>query len=551
MLKLAALIQNPGEPAPESRYRDPAALRELGYTGLIVHQTTGLSGIESPDSIADGEVRRWVNKQFEQIETLVHDYLSAGLSVYLTYDVLSLARSVVDAQVGAVSCKNRPLTLCPASDVAMEHSMRALESLLRRYPDVSGIVLRFGDNDAARLLHLVGNDIYSPHCPRCAALGRADRITQVIERCYDMVVQRHDKRLIVRTWNLKPNGMHDSVELCQRIADRLPGADRPEDDRLILSFKYTLTDFWRYQPWNACSLVFGKRPIVYELECQREYEGKGGIPNWQASLWQGGPPEITDPEQRLGLSRVHDRVNLKGLWAWVRGGGWGGPFIKNESWIDANVYAVPRLADDPGVDLHTLGKQWAADRLGLDDDDEIAAVASVLEHSPDLVLKAFYLEPLARSRNTAWHPNADWIQDDLVDALAAWRIIQRLPDSALDPVLREKQEAVDAIGQCRADLQRRVNDGNRSRLEPLVHSLLYAESLFEAIRDLLAGLVAYKRYQKTGSQPNAELCRQRLLAAQSHWNHHTQRHGSLSGAATPFRESHFWELTQRLLSEVG
>jgi len=551
MLKLAALIQNPGEPALESRYRDPAVLRDLGYTGLIVHETTGLSGIESPDAIVDGEVRRWVNKQFEQLEAVVDQNLSAGLSVYLAYDVLSLARSVVEAQVGAVTCKGRPQTLCPASEVAMEHSMRALGALLRRYPSVSGIVLRFGDNDAGRLLHLVGNDVYSPHCPRCSALGRADRIAQLIQRCYDLVVQRFDKRLIVRAWNVKPNGMHDALDLCRRVAERLPGAETPEDDRLILSFKYTQTDFWRYQPWNACSLVFGTRPIVYELECQREYEGKGGIPNWQAPIWQQGAPEITDPEQRLGLAEVAERVNLAGLCAWVRGGGWGGPFIRNESWIDANAYAVPRLADEPGLDLDQLAQEWATQRLNLSDPEQAVAIAEVLTRSAEIARKAFYLEPFARSRSSPWHPNADWIQDDLVDALAAWRIVQRMPDSALDPVLREKQEAVDAVGQCRSQMQRLIDDDNRKRLEPLIHSMLYAESLFEAIRDLLAGLVAYKRYQKTGSQPNAELCRQRLLAAQSHWNHHTQRHGSLSGAATPFRESHFWELTQRLLTEVG
>jgi len=551
MLKLAALIQNPGEPAPDSRYQDPEVLRDMGYNGLIIHQTTGLSGIESTDAIVDGEVRRWVNKQFEQLEKQIATTRAAGLAVYLTYDVLSLSQAVVDTNVGAVTCKNRPLSLCPASEVAMQLSMDALAALLRRYPDVAGIVLRFGDNDASRLLHLVGNDIYAPHCPRCADLGRADRVGNVIQRCYDLVVQEHDKRLIVRTWNAKPNGMHDALDVCERVAKRLPGADRPADDRLILSFKFTETDFWRYQPWNRCSLAFGDRPIVYELECQREYEAKGGIPNWQAPLWQGGAPEIEDGQQRLGLAAVHDRVNLAGLWAWVRGGGWGGPFVKNESWIDANVFAVPRLADDPSQDLTACIAQWASQWLGLSDGEQVETLSDVLTQSTEMIRKAFYIEPLARSRSTPWHPNADWVQDDLVDALAAWRIIQRLPDSSLDAVLREKQAAVDTVGHCRSQMQKLANDGNRKRIEPLLHSLLYAESLFEAVRDLLAGLVAYKRYQKTGSQPNAELCRQRLLAAQSHWNHHTQRHGSLHGAATPFRESHFWELTQRLLSEVG
>ena len=57
MLKLATLINNPGEPEVDSRYNDPAALRDLGYNGLVIYQTTALSGVESADAIESGEIR--------------------------------------------------------------------------------------------------------------------------------------------------------------------------------------------------------------------------------------------------------------------------------------------------------------------------------------------------------------------------------------------------------------------------------------------------------------------------------------------------------------
>ena len=85
----------------------------------------------------------------------------------------------------------------------------------------------------------------------------------------------------------------------------------------------------------------------------------------------------------------------------------------------------------------------------------------------------------------------------------------------------------------------------------MINSMIYAESLFQALRDLLAGMVAFRRAQKGGDTASTEVCRQRLLAAQSHWNQHTQRHGSMPGAATAFRESHFWELTQEMLGKLG
>jgi len=79
---------------------------------------------------------------------------------------------------------------------------------------------------------------------------------------------------------------------------------------------------------------------------------------------------------------------------------------------------------------------------------------------------------------------------------------------------------------------------------------MYAESFYAALRDLLAGLVAYRRYQQSHDPAQAEVCRQRIFDAQMYWNHHGQRYASLPGCATAFRELKFWDLTQRMLTEV-
>ncbi|MCE9590322.1 MAG: hypothetical protein K8S99_07340 [Planctomycetes bacterium] len=549
MLKLATILDNPGEPFANSRYRDPHELKSLGYNGIVLYETTGLSGIEDPSVVSSGEMQRWVRQQLDLVRQRVEQATKAGLDVYLAYDVLTLARDTVNAHVGAYSCLRRPGTLCPASEATLERTGKALEALLAALPGAVGVVLRFGDNDASRIPYLVGNDIYSPHCGRCSLLGRADRITLVLSHFHRLVVERLGKRLIARAWNVRPNGLHDSVELAQRVRDRLPGDEA--DDRFILSFKFTQTDFWRYQKWNAASLAFGKRPILYELQCQREFEGKGGIPNWQAPLWRDGCPESRDGNEPAGLSGVAGRVNFAGLWAWVRGGGWGGPFVNNESWIDANVCCVPALAEDPRADVAALAKNWINKRLGVKDPAAASALRDILTHSPGVVLKGFYIGPFARTKADPWHPNADWIQDDLVDAQAAWRIIQRLPDGVLDEVVQEKQSAVEQIDQDRAALQHALNDGNRAAIEPLLNTLQYADSLTQSLRDLLAGLIAYRRFGRSREPAASDLCRRRILSAQTNWTHHTQRHGALPGAASAFRESNFWTLTQKILAELG
>jgi hypothetical protein len=548
MLKLATLIENPGEPEVQSRYQDPAQLKALGYNGLVIYESTALSGVQNTEAIGSDELRRWVNARADHIGRTISGAHDAGLAVYLSYDVLVLPAHAVQRNVNGLCCKGRPQTLCPASERALELSAAALESLFNRWPQVQGVVLRFGDTDAQRLPHLVGNDLYSPHCPRCSQFGRADRVSDFIKRFHRLVVDRFDKRLIVRAWNVRPGGMHDVPDLARRITENLPG--EPKDDRLVLSFKFTQTDFWRYQRWNPSSLVCGGRPILYELQCQREFEGKGGIPNWQAPLWRDGCPEVADHEGEVhGLAEAADRVNLAGLWAWVRGGGWGGPFVKNEQWIDANVFAVPLLADDPRADPRALAERWVRDRLGVDD-DAVAHVVGLLEDSPDFIRQAFYIGPFASGRANPWHPNADWVQDDLLDTRSAWRIIQNLGDTQLDELIHEKETATQTVARHRAALQQVVSDRRHRELEPMVNTLLYTESLFEALRDLVAGLVAYRRFQKTRDAALAGVVRQKLFSAQDHWNHHAQRFGSLPGTATAFREENFWDVTQDIVTKV-
>jgi hypothetical protein len=184
------------------------------------------------------------------------------------------------------------------------------------------------------------------------------------------------------------------------------------------------------------------------------------------------------------------------------------------------------------------------------DNDACEKLVELLKDSAELVRKAFYIGPFARTQPSPWHPSADWIQDDLLDTQAAWRIIQQLSTSQLDEAVHEKQQAAEDIGRHRAALQQLIGDREHKSIEPLVNSLLYTESFFEALRDLIAGLVAYRKFQKTNDSALAGVVQKKLFSAQDYWNHHTQRFGSLPGAATAFREENFWDVTQDLIAKV-
>lgn len=541
MLRLATILDNPGEPPAETRYRDPAALAELGYDGLAVYSTTGLSGLLGADTLAAGDVRQWVADHFDHVEATIAKAHAAGLDAWLVYDAPSLARELVGS---AMTCTRDERTLCPASEQLLDMAGECLIALLSHFDQVEGIVLRLGENDAHRTPYLVGNDIYAPRCSRCGGLSRADRLVRFISYFYDVAVNRLGRRLMVRAWNARPHGLHDSVELCREVVGRLP----EDNQRLLLSFKFTQTDFWRYQQWNQASLVCGDRPIVYELECQREFEGKGAVPNYQPPLWRDGMPEAPQP---MGLAEAAGRVNLAGLWAWVRGGGYGGPYVgpEAETWIDANVVAVPQLAADPRANLDELARHWITGRLGCDDPGAIEALHRALTHSTQTVLESFYIGPYASGRSDPWHPSGDFVQDDLIDAEAGWAIVRQLPDRVLDEVMAEKQRAVERIAGDRRALQQAAGQLPRHSGESVVHQMQYSESLVETLAQLMQACVAFKRVRRGGDGAAARSLQQAVHHCQSYWNHH-QRYANFRGTATAFRSDNLWDLTQQMVEQT-
>ena len=541
MLTLATILDNPGEPPAETRYRDPNELRRLGYDGLVIYSTTGLSGLLGADTISNADIRRWVADQFDYIEQAISRARQAGLKVWLFFDAPTLARELVG---NAMTCTRNDQVLCPASDELLDMSGQSLDALLARLTDIEGVVLRLGESDAHRLPYLIGNDIYSPHCARCSSLGRADRIVRFVRFFHELVVQRLGRKLIVRAWNVRPGGLHDSPELCARVVEQLP------DDRenLILSFKFTQTDFWRYQQWNPSSLICGDRPIIYELECQREFEGKGAMPNYQPPLWRDG---MTEMDRAIGLAEASRRVNLAGLWAWVRGGGYGGPYLspEGETWIDANVTAVPQFAANPNCNLDDLARQWIGNRLDCRDASAASALHTALTHSTQTILESFYIGPYARLRKEPWYPSGNFIQYDLIDAEIGWSMIQRLPDAALDEVVAEKQRAVERIAQDRRAIQQVAGNLGQTTAEALVHQMEYTESLVETLRFLLGAMVNYRRMQRRDDDAHRRATAEAVHHCQSYWNHH-QRYANFRGTATAFRSDNLWDFTQQMIDRA-
>ena len=76
-----------------------------------------------------------------------------------------------------------------------------------------------------------------------------------------------------------------------------------------------------------------------------------------------------------GPAAKHRRVCARraplyaGIWTWTRGGGWGGPYLKNELWCDLNAWVMAQWAKDVRQSEASVFDRYATERLRLAGDD--------------------------------------------------------------------------------------------------------------------------------------------------------------------------------------
>ena len=126
---------------------------------------------------------------------------------------------------------------------------------------------------------------------------------------------------------------------------------------------------------NAFSKIIGQgpHPQIIEVQCAREYEGKGAYPNYIANgVIEGFEEHLnTMPAGKIRSLRefYQNSELLQGVWTWTRGGGWDGPYIKNELWCDLNALVMAQWANHPTDSQEAIFRRYAVGHLKLKGDD--------------------------------------------------------------------------------------------------------------------------------------------------------------------------------------
>jgi hypothetical protein len=327
---------NPGEPLTSSEFTNPAFLKNKGYTGQVINDFTFAHAAITFDSL-DRDIfpqgsaeRQWVLKAAEKVRENIRKAHQAGIKVYYFTDIIVLPKKLVDIYRDEITDENGKISFERPKTVEIHRLM--LRELFDTFPDLDGLVIRTGETYLNNVPYHTGNGPIT---------NGPDSHVKLIKLLRDEVCEKRNKMIFYRTWSF--GGMHEKPDYYLAVTDQIE-----PHEKLVFAIKHTKGDYQRTFDFNP-TLTLGKHPQIVEVQCQREYEGKGAYPDYVMEGVINGFEEYSTNKQQPGyksLEEIKNSPNFRGVWSWSRGGGWVGPYITNEFWCELNASVISKWALD-------------------------------------------------------------------------------------------------------------------------------------------------------------------------------------------------------------
>jgi len=346
---------NPGEPLYESRYNNPATLKEMGFNGKVYYlfdspQLAVNWDSVNPDILPDGsEAEKWVNQKATRLHREYKRCQQAGIQVYAMSDLILLPKRLIEKFEMEKTFGD------PKDPKTQKYLRHLLDLMFEQFPELDGLVVRIGEtylHDAPYHRGFIKNKT-SPE----------ETIVPLMQLLREEICVKRNKQLVFRTWL----SFDRDLKTYMAVSD----AVEPHE-KLTFSIKHCEDDFHRGNPFSKI-IGQGRHRQIIEIQCAREYEGKGAYPNYISNGVIEGFEEhkiSMANEQIKCLRDVYTKSNLlKGIWTWTRGGGWEGPYISNELWCDLNAWVMAQWANNPASSEESIFNRYAGERLWLKGDD--------------------------------------------------------------------------------------------------------------------------------------------------------------------------------------
>jgi hypothetical protein len=216
------------------------------------------------------------------------------------------------------------------------------------------------------------------------------------------VCVKYGKQVFFRTWDIFPDKLHARLDHYLAVTDQIE-----PHPKLAFSIKHTALDFWRHVKVNEC-LTRGKHPQIIEVQCQREYEGKGAYPNY---VMDGVINGFEENAKKIGLKDLISHPKILGVYSWSRGGGWYGPYVENELWPDLNAFVLAAFAKNPARTEPEIFLEYTCDYLGLRNGD-VNRFRELCLTSARAILKGRHCAAFDCALGESVLPTACWMRDD-------------------------------------------------------------------------------------------------------------------------------------------
>lgn len=341
---------NPGEPLYESMYDRPDVLKSMGYNGkcyfLFDSPTLAINWDDfDKDILPPGTPdREWVDKKAARLHGLFNDCKRNGVDVYAMSDLILLPKRLV-SKYGIEKTFGNP------QDTLVQRILRyQLNAFFKQFPQMDGIVVRIGETYLEDAPFHVGHIQKKDNADQC--------IIPLMNLLREEVCVKLNKKVIFRTWW----AFDTDAKKYQYISDQV----EPHPN-LVIAIKHCEGDFHRGNPFSKV-LGLGRHQQLVEVQCAREYEGKGAYPNYIArGVIEGFEEDRAKKEEGKYwcIRDIYNAGKLVGMWTWTRGGGWEGPYPKNELWCDLNAWVMAQWARSPQQPEEKIFHDYATKRLKL------------------------------------------------------------------------------------------------------------------------------------------------------------------------------------------
>lgn len=353
--------------------------------------------------------------------------------------------------------------------------------LFSKFPGISGVMLRYGE--LRSFLGYKGLSFKRTicSCEKCAELNQEQRLHLLIEKTLEVVEKVFSKEVIFRTWRPCTGNIHNDPDIYEKTFREV------QSDRLTISMKNTMTDFWFYQPHNPTMGIGDKKQMV-EFDCSRDYEGRGLFPCIMADWW----------------SKSFKNARNKGvdsIWIWPSESGNpnginGQPLMFTyfkgfTKWIEANVFLCAKLAINPDEEPANILKEWADEEFGREASPEIT---EILLNSENLARKAFYIKdyasqnvwfpclPVRQAKVYAKHPVPHFPDVSKEDDGNPDCMLPRIYEACKNNLKENIKEGYEAFQQAEEEVKLFVNLKNkisdRHLYEKTLNSLQHRKALF-------------------------------------------------------------------------